>query len=84
MEKTLSEAELKEAKEAFDRFDINKDGRITVDELRQVFSELGVNLTETEGKNMIAKVDENKNGTVEFEEFLLLMKNKGHWEVTVN
>ena len=78
MEKTLSEAELKEAKEAFDRFDINKDGRITVDELRQVFSELGVNLTETEGKNMIAKVDENKNGTVEFEEFILLMKNKGH------
>lgn len=63
-------------KEAFDVFDGNKDGLITVEELGLVLSSLGF----TEGKmmedckEMIRKVDMDGDGMVNFDEFKKMMK----------
>lgn len=66
-------------KEAFDVFDGNKDGLITVEELGMVLSSLGF----TEGKKleeckeMIKKVDMDGDGMVNFEEFKRMMRGGG-------
>uniref|UniRef100_A0A915HX08 EF-hand domain-containing protein n=1 Tax=Romanomermis culicivorax TaxID=13658 RepID=A0A915HX08_ROMCU len=50
--------ELKPYQQAFDQFDKNRDGRITVDELGQIFTFLGyTGLSQEALKNMIASVD---------------------------
>jgi len=64
---------LRKLKEAFDVFDKDGDGRISVDELGVVVCSLGVDPTEDELKRMIAEVDLNRNGTVELDEFVALM-----------
>lgn len=64
-------------REAFDVFDGNKDGLITVEELGMVLSSLGF----TEGKKiedckeMIRKVDVDGDGMVNFDEFKKMMKD---------
>ncbi|KAK6945140.1 EF-hand domain [Dillenia turbinata] len=64
-------------KEAFDVFDENKDGLITVEELGLVLSSLGLkegNKTE-DCKEMIRKVDIDGDGMVNFDEFKKMMKD---------
>ncbi|KAL4304386.1 hypothetical protein GQ457_10G016430 [Hibiscus cannabinus] len=66
-------------KEAFDVFDRDRDGLITVEELGWVLSSLGL----MEGdkiedcKEMIRKVDIDGDGMVDFDEFKTMMKNGG-------
>ncbi|KAF3453740.1 hypothetical protein FNV43_RR04181 [Rhamnella rubrinervis] len=68
-----------ELKEAFDVFDKDKDGLISVDELALVLCSLGL----TEGKKMedckemIKKVDMDGDGMVNFDEFKKMMKGGG-------
>lgn len=63
-------------KEAFNVFDDNKDGKITVEELGLVLSSLGLK----EGKReedcleMIKKVDVDGDGMVNFDEFKMMMR----------
>ena len=42
-----------ELEDAFDLFDINGDGKITLDELKQVATDLGEDMTEEELKEML-------------------------------
>lgn len=66
-----------EIKEAFDVFDVNGDGFIDVEELQRVMCVLGFK----EGKEiqncerMIRKFDQNKDGRIDFQEFLKLMES---------
>ncbi|KMT15741.1 hypothetical protein BVRB_3g057190 [Beta vulgaris subsp. vulgaris] len=66
-------------KEAFNVFDKNGDGFISVDELRSVLGSLGLN----QGRNledcklMIMKVDVDGDGMVSFKEFKKMMKQGG-------
>lgn len=72
-------------KEAFDIFDGDKDGLITVEELGFVLSSLGFregNRLE-DCKEMIRKVDVDGDGMVSFEEFKIMMK-AGHRLVPVS
>ncbi|XVF88335.1 hypothetical protein PTKIN_Ptkin19aG0042400 [Pterospermum kingtungense] len=68
-----------ELKEAFEVFDKDKDGLISVEELGSVLCSLGLN----EGnkvedcKAMIRKVDMDGDGMVNFDEFKRMMKNGG-------
>ncbi|XP_021276476.1 calmodulin-like protein 3 [Herrania umbratica] len=68
-----------ELKEAFDVFDKDKDGLISVEELGSVLSSLGLkegNKME-DCKAMIRKVDMDGDGMVSFDEFKRMMKSGG-------
>ncbi|KAJ3301716.1 hypothetical protein HDV03_000482 [Kappamyces sp. JEL0829] len=72
---TLSEQELADFKRAFACFDRDKDGTITTTELGTVLRSLGQNPTEAELQELIIQLDQDKNGTVEFEELLAVITN---------
>lgn len=60
--------------EAFDRVDTNKDGKISVQELGEVMTQMGKNLSEEELKAVIAGVDSDGDGAINFEEFMGAME----------
>ena len=72
----LTDEQIIEFREAFQAFDKDGNGSITVRELGTVMRSLGQNLSEAEIKEMIDIVDEDKNGTIDFQEFLHLMARK--------
>lgn len=75
-DKKLTEEEVADLKEAFAMFDINGDGTIELNEIRQVMRKLGQNPTELELQEMISSVDDNGDKEIDFEEFLILMKSR--------
>ena len=72
----LTEEQIAEFKEAFALFDKDGDGSITTKELGTVMRSLGQTPTEAELQSYIKEVDANKNGTIDFPEFLSLMAKK--------
>ena len=66
----LTEEQISHFKEVFDMFDADGGGSISVDELQEIFEQLGQFKTEEEINNMIKEVDEDKSGEIDFEEFL--------------
>ena len=70
----LSEDEVSEFKDAFLLFDIDRNGRITTKELGTVIRSVGQNPTEAQLKEIISKVDENQNGSIDFAEFLKIYR----------
>ena len=60
-------------KEAFCLFDKDGGGTISAPELRQCLRSIGQNFTENEVKKMINEIDQDGNGEIDFDEFLLLM-----------
>ena len=72
----LTDEQIIEFREAFQAFDKDGNGSITTKELGTVMRSLGQNLSEAEIKEMIDIVDEDKNGTIDFQEFLHLMARK--------
>jgi len=71
--------EEEDMREAFNVFDQNGDGFITVEELRVVLSSLGLKQGRTveECKRMIMKVDVDGDGMVNYKEFKQMMKGGG-------
>lgn len=68
------ECDAVELKETFDFFDVDRDGRITAEELLRVFTTLGDERCSLEDcRRMIAEVDKNRDGFVCFEDFALMM-----------
>ncbi|XP_063228302.1 calmodulin-A-like [Bacillus rossius redtenbacheri] len=72
----LSEDQVAEFKEAFMLFDKDEDGTITMAELGVVMRSLGQRPSETELRDMVNEVDQDGNGTIEFNEFLQMMSKK--------
>mmetsp|Transcript_4909 Transcript_4909/g.12229 ORF Transcript_4909/g.12229 Transcript_4909/m.12229 type:complete len:151 (-) Transcript_4909:199-651(-) len=68
--------QIEEFKEAFALFDRDNSGTITADELGVIMKSLGKNPTDDELDAMIAEVDEDGSGEIEFPEFLALMAKK--------
>merc|ERR1711936_687792 len=62
-------------KEAFEMFDADDDGEITLEELQKIMNIHGFFHSDQEMAAMIENVDKNRNGTVDFEEFLEMMVN---------
>ena len=52
---------------AFDRFDVDKNGEITKEELVQVLSSLGMDSAEKDANEMMAEADLNGDGVISFE-----------------
>lgn len=61
-----------ELKEAFKLFDMDGDGQITIQELRQLIRKVGGNMTEAEAKALINEADKDGNQGVDYSEFTKL------------
>lgn len=61
---------------AFSVFDANGDGKITAEELRAVLKDDGVNdlMDGYSSKDILEEVDGNGNGSIDFEEFMQMMR----------
>uniref|UniRef100_A0A3B1JSH8 Calcium binding protein 5a n=2 Tax=Astyanax mexicanus TaxID=7994 RepID=A0A3B1JSH8_ASTMX len=67
---------MKELRDAFREFDMDGDGAITTEELRQAMGKLmGESMTRREIDTVIREVDNNGDGTVDFEEFVKMMSS---------
>eukprot|EP00397_Hematodinium_sp_SG-2012_P038652 GEMP01042079.1.p1 GENE.GEMP01042079.1~~GEMP01042079.1.p1 ORF type:complete len:150 (+),score=48.42 GEMP01042079.1:82-531(+) len=72
--KDVDEAE--DLVEAFKVFDLDGDGFISASELRKVMNNLGEKLTEQEIDEMIREVDNDGDGKVSWNEFLMMITAK--------
>ena len=64
---------LSEYKEAFDMFDIDHNGAISIQEISKIMKNFGNPMKEDEIKKMIKPIDSDSDGKVTFEEFVTLM-----------
>ncbi|WP_299529210.1 EF-hand domain-containing protein [uncultured Streptomyces sp.] len=63
-------ADIESARKAFERFDLDGDGRITAAEYKSAMAQLGDPfVTETVAQAIINAQDGNKDGLLSFEEF---------------
>ncbi|KAM7479595.1 hypothetical protein LguiA_027808 [Lonicera macranthoides] len=67
---------VKEIKEAFKVFDIDKSGFISAAEIKQVMSNLGQKLSEKNVNRMIREADIDGDGQINYEEFAKMMFSK--------
>ena len=72
----LSDEQMEEIREAFGLFDGDASGSIDVRELKAAMRALGFEVKNEELKKMVADVDGDGNGTIEFGEFLEMMTGK--------
>jgi Ca2+-binding EF-hand superfamily protein len=71
----LTPKEIKQWKQIFETLDNDKNGTISINELRVLCDMVGWMRSDDELKKMIGKFDENQNGEIEFEELLLLVEH---------
>lgn len=76
MVENLTQEKYAEYKAAFEIFDINQNGKITWTELSELLYSLELILSEEDLKEMINEFDENGDGQLGFEEFILLITSK--------
>jgi centrin-1 len=69
----LTEDEVLEIKEAFDLFDTDGSGTISTEELRKALQNLGIDARNQTLLNMMADLDKDKSGSIEFDEFISMM-----------
>merc|ERR1711997_937580 len=62
-----------EIEQTFKVFDKNGDGKITFDELKEVLTQLGENVTDKDVADMIKEADLNGDGAIDFDEFMIMM-----------
>ena len=60
-------------KNIFNMFDQDKDELINMDEMRGIFKQMGQDPSEDELIDMLVEVDEDQNGTIEIEEFKVMI-----------
>merc|ERR1712227_1133711 len=68
--------EVEEIKEAFDLFDNDNSGAISVNELTSAMGSLGFDVKHAVVYNMVADLDADGSGEIEFGEFLDVMTAK--------
>ena len=74
--KKFTDEEITQLKQAFALFDLDGNGYITNDELGTVLRKMGQEPTDEEVEQMIAEIDEDGDGTIDFEEFCELMEKR--------
>ena len=72
----MTEEQIADCKEGFSVLDKNGDGLITREELGTVMRSLGQNPTEADLHDIINEVDADRDGTINFNEFLTMMDLK--------
>ncbi|KAF9958053.1 hypothetical protein BGZ70_009316 [Mortierella alpina] len=69
----LQEDALQILRATFDGFDVNKDGRLSTEELLRLLASLKVTVTNDEAISAIKSFDADKDGALNCQEFLSLM-----------
>lgn len=72
--KSSDQCDDEEFQEAFRVFDLNSDGFITANELHSVMTSLGEKITNDEIAEMIAEVDKDDDGRIDYEEFVRMLR----------
>lgn len=67
---------MEDIKKVFQRFDKNKDGKISIDELKDVIGALSPNASQEETKSMMKEFDLDGNGYIDLDEFVALFQLK--------
>jgi len=70
--------QMDDVKAAFRVFDCDNNGSISKEELREAMVNLGQRCTEEEFSTMFASADTNKNGRIDFDEFVEMMLPSAH------
>ena len=70
----MVEAQLAELRAAFDLFDADKDGKIDFQELKAALKALKQPSSDVDVRKMIALVDEDGDGVVNFDEFIHMIE----------
>ncbi|KAJ7390484.1 hypothetical protein OS493_025189 [Desmophyllum pertusum] len=83
-QESIPECQLEEYFEAFRCFDKDNSGYITTKELGTLMKSLGENPTENELQRIINTVDIDRNGMMDFQEFVKLMSTKNQFGMEVN
>ncbi|XP_053689100.1 calmodulin-beta-like [Sabethes cyaneus] len=79
---SLSEEQERQFRRMFETFDKDGNGSITASELGMVVRALGMNPSQAEVEQMIHEVDLDGSGTIELNEFLVLMARKQRQDTT--
>jgi hypothetical protein len=72
----LTPDQVNEIKEAFDLFDTDGSGNISSKEWRVAMRSMGFEPTKEESRAMLAEMDKDGSGTIDFEEFLEMVKKR--------
>lgn len=72
----LDVQELAQLKEVFKFMDKDENGTVDSDEIKGVLSKLGVEITGEEIKDIMASLDENGDGVMDFDEFVQMMDRR--------
>ncbi|XP_027149668.1 probable calcium-binding protein CML41 [Coffea eugenioides] len=77
--KTSTSTKENELRQVFSYFDDNKDGKISVEELRAYFSSVGDSMSRDEAQRVILEFDKDGDNLLEFGDFVQLIEtdNKG-------
>ncbi|CAG9767072.1 unnamed protein product [Ceutorhynchus assimilis] len=70
----FSRKEIKQYEATFKKFNTNKDGYLSLDELKRMMEVLGAPQTHIGLKQMIKEVDEDNDGRLSFHEFMLVFR----------
>lgn len=76
---TISSEKIAEIKNEFDFFDADKNGQIDVGEFWELLKILSPKATEAQANEGFSIIDENGDGTIDFDEFLAWWQNNW-WE----
>jgi len=76
IENKFSEERLAEMREVFQIFDVDNSGTLDIGELRDVMKSIGLAPDDWEIRAMIAEVDADGSGEIDWSEFLYLMSKK--------
>lgn len=76
MVEEISDVKLREYREAFENFDKDHNGSISIKELASMMKSLGQNPTDQELREIISEVDIDGNGHIDFNEFVIIMQKR--------
>lgn len=76
MVEPITDKQISEFREAFEIFDRDQDGYITIQELAEIMRNLGDPPTEENIQDMISEVDIDGSGNINFQEFISLMARR--------
>ncbi|XP_014778637.1 EF-hand domain-containing protein D2 isoform X1 [Octopus bimaculoides] len=82
--KEFTRQEIKEREKLFNKYDVNKDKFIDIEELKVMMEKLGAPQTHLALKEMIKEVDEDEDNKINFREFLLIFRKAAAEELNTD